>query len=139
MNDEKPSHELAGPSAVPPTSWSYWVIENRFLAGAYPGSPNGAEHRNRIQVLLNAGVRTFVNLMEEDETDRQGWPFAPHDQLTRELCPAAVCVRSAIEDASVPSNTPRKANAQMLPSTTAKRTGYWAVCPNPHTLTNLLE
>jgi hypothetical protein len=29
---------LAGPKSLPPTPWSYWVVEHRLLAGAYPGS-----------------------------------------------------------------------------------------------------
>ena len=100
---EKPRYDLAGPSSTPPTSWSYWVVENRLLAGAYPGSPDPDEHRRKVQRLIDAGIRTFVNLMEEDETNYQGQPFAPYDGLARELCPNARCLRFAIQDLSVPS------------------------------------
>ena len=100
---ERPPHDLAGPAADPPTSWCYWVVENRLLAGAYPGSPDPDERRNKIQSLLDAGVCTFINLMEEDETNYQGQPFAPYDDLARELCPDVCCLRFAIRDLSVPS------------------------------------
>jgi hypothetical protein len=46
-----------------PTTRTYWVVPERLLAGAYPGSPRPAEHRDRIESLWNAGVRTFINLM----------------------------------------------------------------------------
>lgn len=104
MSDrEKPVYELARPAATPPTPSSYWVVENRLLAGAYPGSPDPDEHHNKVQALLEAGVRTFVNLMEEDETDGQGQPFAPYDDVVRELCPHARCLRFPIKDLSAPS------------------------------------
>jgi hypothetical protein len=79
------------------------LSKNRFLAGAYPGSPDPDERRSKIQSLLDAGVRTFINLMEEDETNYQGQPFAPYDELARELCPDARCLRFAVQDLSIPS------------------------------------
>jgi hypothetical protein len=104
MSDqENPIYELAGPAAAPPTSWCYWVVENRLLAGAYPGSPDADERRSKIQSLLDAGVRTIINLMEEDETNYQGQPFEPYDDMARELCPDVRFLRFAIQDLSTPS------------------------------------
>jgi hypothetical protein len=100
---EELDYDLAGPTATPPTSWCYWVVEDRLLAGAYPGSPDPNERRSKIQSLLGAGVRTFINLMEEDETNYQGQPFAPYDDLAREMCPDGRCLRFAIRDLSLPS------------------------------------
>ena len=100
-NDD--GYRLAGPDATPPTASSYWVIDGLFLAGAYPGAPEPDKHEQKIQALLDAGVRLFVNLMEPDEKDRRGRPFVPYDDRVQELCPTASCVRFAIQDLSTPS------------------------------------
>ena len=96
-------HQLAGPDATPPTASSYWVIDGLFLAGAYPGAPEPDKHDQKIQALLDAGVRLFVNLMEPDETDHRGRPFVPYDDRVQELCPTASRVRFAIQDLSTPT------------------------------------
>jgi len=100
-NDD--GHHLASPDVTPPTSSSYWVVDGLFLAGAYPGAPEPDKHEQKIQALLDAGVRQIINLMEPDETDHRGRPFVPYDDLVAQLCPDAKCVRSAIQDLSVPS------------------------------------
>jgi hypothetical protein len=97
------NYHLAGPDATPPTSSSYWVVDGLFLAGAYPGAPEPDKHEQKIQALLDAGVRLFVNLMEPDETDHRGRPFVPYDVLVGQLCPDAECVRVAVRDLSVPA------------------------------------
>lgn len=45
---------------------SYWVAE-RLLAGKYPGSLDDMETLAKVRALVNAGVRTFVDLTEENE------------------------------------------------------------------------
>jgi hypothetical protein len=56
--------QLADRSATPPTPSSYWVLPSRLLAGAYPGCQHPAEHQARVQTLIAAGIRLFINLME---------------------------------------------------------------------------
>jgi protein-tyrosine phosphatase len=46
---------------------SYWVEENRFLAGEYPGSRDPESARRRIDAFLEAGVTAFINLTESHE------------------------------------------------------------------------
>ena len=105
MNDDANGpFELASPSTIPPTSSSYWVVPGRLLAGAYPGDLDPEAHEAKVQVLIDAGIRTFVNLMEEDETNYAGEPFAPYQDLTRQLCPDANCCRHAIRDLSAPTS-----------------------------------
>ncbi len=50
-----------------PISQSYWVEENRLLAGEYPGSRDSASARRRIDAFLEAGVNTFINLTQPRE------------------------------------------------------------------------
>jgi len=62
-----------------------WVVENLLLAGAYPGHPNNHAHTKRVSGLWEAGMRTFINLMEEDETNHSGLAFVRYDDVLREL------------------------------------------------------
>ncbi len=93
---------LADDHATPPTSSSYWVVPGLLLAGAYPGDPDPDEHRAKVQALLDAGIRTFDNLMEEHETNYAGEPFVPYQDLASQLGPEVRCVRHAIRDLSAP-------------------------------------
>jgi len=79
------------------------------LAGTYPGHQDAAEARARIHGLMHLGIRTFVNLMEEDETNLNGEPFRPYaPDVGREaqklgLNPTPACLRFPIRDVSVPT------------------------------------
>jgi len=46
---------------------SYWVEENRFLAGEYPGGYDSETIRRRMDAFLEAGVTTFLDLTESHE------------------------------------------------------------------------
>jgi len=73
------------PKISVPLERCYWVVENLLLAGAYPGHPNSQEHTKRISGLWEAGMRTFINLMKEEETDHAGQSFVRYDDVLREL------------------------------------------------------
>jgi ADP-ribosyl-[dinitrogen reductase] hydrolase len=88
---------------APPTASSYWVIPCRLLAGAYPGNPDPVKHGERVRAFFDAGVRTFVNLMQQDEVDHQGNPFVPYLDDVEKSLPDATCQRFPIRDLSVPS------------------------------------
>jgi hypothetical protein len=45
----------------------YWVVPDRLLAGQYPGHPDADLARTKLAALLDCGVRTFLDLTEEDE------------------------------------------------------------------------
>ena len=68
-----------------PLERCYWVVESLLLAGAYPGHPNSHAHTKRISGLWAAGMRTFINLVEEDETNHTGQAFVRYDDMLREL------------------------------------------------------
>jgi hypothetical protein len=73
------------PNIAAPLERCYWVVENLLLAGAYPGHPNSHAHTKRISGLWEAGMRTFINLMEECETNYAGQAFVRYDDVLREL------------------------------------------------------
>lgn len=54
-------------SLLRPLPDSYWVIPHQFLAGEYPGSFHTERARQRIDMLLAAGINVFVDLTTADE------------------------------------------------------------------------
>jgi protein-tyrosine phosphatase len=95
---------LADHNSEPPTPWSYWVVEHLLLAGVFPGSPDPTEHRRKIKTLLDAGIRTIINLMEESEKDHQDRLFAPYVPIVAQLnhVEGIDCLRFSVPDLSVP-------------------------------------
>jgi protein-tyrosine phosphatase len=52
----------------------YWVQEGQLLAGEYPGHQEEAAARQKLGDLLDAGIRTFVDLTEAGElTSYEDW------------------------------------------------------------------
>ena len=90
-----------------PIKRSYWVEPGQVLAGAFPGHPDPDEATMRIQAFLEAGIRTFVNLMFDHETDHGGNLFVPYAPLVEReadiLGLDARCHRLPIRDVSIPS------------------------------------
>ncbi len=68
---------------VGPTRRSYWVVEGRLAAGAYPGKAGRGDREHVPEVLeqlLNAGIDTFVNLTQDDPSV---FPHGTDIHLTR--------------------------------------------------------
>jgi protein tyrosine/serine phosphatase len=97
--------EVGHPPPDPPER-TYWVVPGRLLAGSYAGDTPEERQERRLRRFLQAGMRTFINLMEPHETNRRGEPFLDYAQhvalLAAEMGVAARCVRHAIRDFSVP-------------------------------------
>lgn len=51
----------------PPIPHSYWVEPGRILAGEHPDGGSEAATRARLDALLKAGVRSFIDLTHSDE------------------------------------------------------------------------
>jgi hypothetical protein len=96
-------YQLADHTLPPPTPSSYWVLPARLLAGAYPGHQDPVKHHSRIQALVGAGIRLFVNLMEPDETNYTGQGFVTYDGIAFKLSEGTQMCRHAICDQSVPT------------------------------------
>jgi protein-tyrosine phosphatase len=90
-----------------PFDRSYWVVPHNLLAGCYPGSRDPDEASQRLQGLLNCGIRYVVNLMEEHETDHSGNGFVPYENTLREIADGLAVdvyfIRHPIRDNGVPS------------------------------------
>ncbi|MEM7092655.1 MAG: tyrosine-protein phosphatase [Actinomycetota bacterium] len=63
----------------PPFERTWWVDEGNLLAGPFPGSASPDKTDIKLRALLDAGICTFVSLMEPDEVNAAGDPFAPYD------------------------------------------------------------
>lgn len=79
----------AGVCEVDDASWphddfvhAWWVEPGRLLAGEYPGHPDPARARQKVDLLVDAGVRTFVDLTTS--ADR----LAPYQPLVAEIAAA---------------------------------------------------
>ena len=51
-----------------PTRRSYWVVENRFAAGAYPGKKGYKDNRDNpeaLSLLIDSGIDVVVNLTQD--------------------------------------------------------------------------
>jgi hypothetical protein len=84
-NGPGPGGGRRGRSPQVPFPRSYWVEPGRFLAGCYPGSVDAQDAERKLSGLLDAGVRCVINLMEPEETDHHGNPFASYDETLRRL------------------------------------------------------
>ena len=84
-----------------PIAESYWVIEDRLLAGKYPGGASAKETEKRVTALLNAGFDAFIDLTEADE-------MPPYDIY---LPGSALYVRRPIPDHGVPRELSHMAQA----------------------------
>lgn len=104
--------KFAFPKLTPTLPRTYWVVDGLFLAGAYAGQPNPKAHYERLSELFNVGIRTCVNLMEEDETNNDGKPFVPYQDLIQDIAnqanEAVDCVRFPIVDRSTTTHAHMK-------------------------------
>ncbi|HJR58270.1 MAG TPA: protein-tyrosine phosphatase family protein [Vicinamibacterales bacterium] len=79
---------------------SYWLIDGMVLAGPYPGADDDQDARARVSSLLDAGIRTFIDLTEASE------PIAKYDGLVQSLATErgieAKHLRHAVRDHGVP-------------------------------------
>ncbi len=57
---------------------SYWVSPQRLLAGEYPGAITEEQARRKLCALLDAGIRSFLDLTEAHE-------LRAYDHIVREI------------------------------------------------------
>lgn len=80
-----PNNEGAKSPLYTYTPWCYWADPVRVLAGCYPGDLNHKTASEKLAYLLEAGIGQVINLMEPEETDREGRPFIPYQQDLMEM------------------------------------------------------
>ena len=50
-----------------PIEHCYWVVENKFLAGEYPGTKEPDSSQKKVDALIRTGITLFIDLTEETE------------------------------------------------------------------------
>ena len=58
-------YQLCAEGVYGPTDRSYWVVEGRFAAGAYPskkGYTGSGPTPKRLELLVDAGIDVVINL-----------------------------------------------------------------------------
>ncbi len=109
--DESPAttHHAAPASAAPADppdlpGDSFWVLEDRLLAGPYPGAPSKTEAKAKLAAFVDAGVTCFVDLTEEGE----GPPLQPYSALLRRVArerkTRVTHLRLPIRDINIPTS-----------------------------------
>ena len=94
----KDSHPL-------PFDRSYWVAPGKFMAGFYPGEFTTQAVEEKINNLIDSGIRSIVNLMEEWDINWDDMDVAPYEQYFQSRCTElkmdAIWKRFPIEDMSL--------------------------------------
>src|SRR5690348_8778280 len=99
----KPGASAPAAALATPLPNSYWVIPGQLLAGEYPGGSNRGDTEARLDKLLAAGIRCFIDLTHPDEME-------PYDHLL----PADVdYLRKPVKDHGVPARREHMADIQM--------------------------
>lgn len=86
---------------------SYWVVRGKLCAGAFPGGKDEKLMADKLQGLIDCGLRHVINLMDPSETDHDGRPFADYtimlSMLGAHRGAKVSSKRFPIRDVSVPS------------------------------------
>ena len=82
---------------------SYWLVDGQILAGGYPCSFNPEETCRRLEDILNAGIRSFIDLTFATEGLEAYEPVLK--QLAEEKHIDVAYYRFSIQDHGVPEAT----------------------------------
>lgn len=93
--------DTPGDVVARPHANCYWLLPGRILAGEHPGAMTAAEVPGRVDALLDAGIRRFVDLTEEGERPALYAPTLRMRAAMKNI--AAAHQRFAIRDFGVPS------------------------------------
>lgn len=111
---------------------SYWVIPGLLLVGEFPGDPRPAVAKEKLGRLIGCGIRKIINLMEPDETDHSGNPFAPYEPIVtliaREKKIPMDCSRFPIADRGVPNSSQMNAILDAMETGISNRTPVYVHC-----------
>jgi len=94
----------------PPYPGSFWVIPGMLLAGGHPGGQDPSAMDSRLTAVLDAGIRSVINLMDEEEGAAVGDEahYAHYedrlDTLGEERGEVIEIERYAIDDGSMPGD-----------------------------------
>ena len=125
-----PVHQISRSTA--PLPRTYWVVDGLFLAGAYAGKPETRASKERLSGMFNAGIRTFVNLMEENESNNVGTPFVRYDDLLQTIASDAnervECLRFPIVDGHITTHERMRSILDTIDGSLEKKRPVYVHC-----------
>ena len=90
-----------------PFPGSYWVVPEKFLAGEYPGEVDPEMTCRRLRELIAGGIRTFIDLTDEDEVNEDAKVIPAYRSILRrvseEEATDTTYANIPVEDRGVPS------------------------------------
>ena len=90
-----------------PFNRSYWIVPGKFLAGCYPGSEDQQQAFQKLSGLIDSGIRTVINLMEQNEFNWAGKAFTGYEEQMQSIAASmghsVSFERMPIKDTWVPS------------------------------------
>jgi hypothetical protein len=90
-----------------PIPGAYWLIDGQLLAGEYPGSRDVEDARRKLAAMLDAGIRSFLDLTETSD------PLEPYEKILGDVARLrgveARYRRMPIRDMSIPTVDAMKA------------------------------
>jgi Tyrosine phosphatase family len=123
---ERAAIEMPGDAIARPHGNCYWLVPGRVLAGEHPGAGGAATIAARVDTLLDAGIRQFIDLTEEGER------IAPYDPTLQERAAArgvdAHHRRFAIRDFGVPSSALMRTTLDTVYEALAARDPVYVHC-----------
>ena len=100
-------HPMTEAGSTTPLLNTYWTLPKRFLAGAHPGHVDEEVTKKRLLALLDADIRTFIDLTEEGEINEDAKVVLGYWGLLRDLAEdrrlEITYLRVPIPDRGVPS------------------------------------
>ena len=117
---------MSRPAINVPFTNTYWVVPSHFLAGEHPVELDESITIERLTALLDAGVRTFVDLTEQREQmesySRSLRTLAADRRIGVEI------VRIPISDRSVPSTETLRYILNLIDGSIAERNPVFVHC-----------
>ena len=75
------------PSPPPlPFDRSYWVSPGKLVAGFYPGDFTTWAIEEKVGALIDCGIRSIVNLMQEGDINWDGLDVVPYEDYFQSRC-----------------------------------------------------
>ena len=109
---ERPVFDAPGDVIPRPHANCYWLIPGQLLAGEHPGAIAAADCLARIDALLDAGVRQFIDLTAEHEGPAPYVPVLIERAAVRDV--RVDHRRFAIPDFGVPSPESMRATLDVI-------------------------
>jgi protein-tyrosine phosphatase len=104
---------------------AYWVLDGLFLAGEHPTEIDETITGERLSALLNAGIRTFVDLTEGRELLHYSQTLSA---VTEKTSVEVACLRFPIPDMRVPSASTLSGILDAIDSSLAAKKPVYVHC-----------